>query len=166
MKKGILLNILIWMFRFSAGTARHNLYKCHLNYFSLHQLKTWALLPDVASFKVSTCMILLLLLPSGFSSFIQADDFCGEYSSLFPLFCLLWNDTSLLLYLLLVPKMAWASISRGTFPFKWGYIQIPLNSLTSVLQPCVILLRESPCNPDSFITHLNSQYVNRYFTKR
>ena len=72
------------MFRFSAGTARHNLYKCHLNYFSLHQLKTWAVLPDVASCKVSTCVtLLLLLLLSGFPSIIQADDFCREYSSLF-----------------------------------------------------------------------------------
>lgn len=58
-----------------------------------------------------------------------------------------------------------ASISRGTFPFKWGLIQILLSSLTSGLQSGVIQLRESPCSPDSFFTHLNSQYVNRYFTK-
>lgn len=117
MKKSILLNILIWVFRFSAGTARHNLYKCHLNYFSLHQLKTWAVLLYVASRMVSTCVILLLLLFSGLPSVIQADDFCWEHSSLFLLFCLLWNDTSLLLYLLLIPKMTAASISRGRFPF-------------------------------------------------
>lgn len=34
MKKCIPLNIFILMFKFSAGPARHNLYKCYLNYFA------------------------------------------------------------------------------------------------------------------------------------
>lgn len=161
----IILNIITWIFRFSAGTDRHNFYNYHLNDFSLHQLKTWALFPGVDSWKVSTCVILFVSLLSIFPSAILTGDFCREYCSLFLLFGLLCDDTSMFLYLQLLPNTIWASISRGMFPFKSWYIQIPLNFLTLVLQPSVMLLRASPCSPDSLIVCLNPQYFKNNFTK-
>jgi len=40
-----------------------------------------------------------------------------------------------------------------------------LGSLTAVLQPGVILLRETPCSPDWFLTGLDTQYIRNNFAK-
>lgn len=147
MKKYILFNILLWMFRFSSGTGTTSINVTSVN----------------TSWKHLGCDTICSIM-HGFNlcdPLVAASFWVPQYHTglkffqgvLFLLSCLLWNDISLLLHLLFVLKMTWASASKGTFPFNTvKYFWIP-----KLLHCCLVLLAQGVTMESSLI-HYTSEF--------